>query len=102
VETPLVERFQSRLEALTVSALDIGGQAIMGEDKSADAAFLFRPLPRVPIMLLFWDDDPADGFGAAAKLLFDETVTDHLDIESIVFLSERLRQMLCGTVDDGE
>ena len=33
---------------------------------------------------------------AQAKLLFDETVTEHLDIESIVFLSERLRQLLCG------
>ena len=54
-----------------------------------------QSLPRVPVMLLFWDEDPVDGFGASAKLLFDQTVTEHLDIESIVFLSERLRQMLC-------
>jgi hypothetical protein len=26
----------------------------------------------------------------------DETVTERLDIESRVFLSERLRQLLCG------
>ena len=32
---------------------------------------------------------------ATAKLLSDESITDHLDIESILFLSERLRQMLC-------
>jgi hypothetical protein len=30
------------------------------------------------------------------KLLFDETITEHLDIESIIFLSERLRQLLRG------
>jgi hypothetical protein len=30
------------------------------------------------------------------KLLFDETIIEHLDIESIIFLSERLRQLLCG------
>ncbi len=30
-----------------------------------------------------------------AKLLFDESIIDHLDVESILFLSERLRQMLC-------
>jgi hypothetical protein len=53
----------------------------------------------VPVTLLFWDEDPVDGFGATAKLLFDETVTEHLDIESIVFLSERLRQMLCDAAD---
>jgi len=27
--------------------------------------------------------------------LSDETITEHLDIESIVFLSERLGQLLC-------
>ena len=30
-----------------------------------------------------------------AKLLFDESIIDHLDVESILFLSERLRLMLC-------
>jgi hypothetical protein len=46
-------------------------------------------------MLLFWDQDKKDGFDAGTKLLFDETITEHLDIESILFLSERLRQLLC-------
>jgi hypothetical protein len=50
----------------------------------------------LPIMLLFWDEDRSDGFDAEVKLLFDETITEHLDIESIIFLSERLRQLLCG------
>ena len=99
VETPLVDRFQGRLEALMASALSIGGEDVTGGNSSADAAFYFRPLPRVPVMLLFWDEDRVDGFGATAKLLFDETVTDHLDIESIVFLGERLRQMLCDNAD---
>ena len=43
----------------------------------------------------------ATGFGATIKLLFDETVTEHLDIESIVFMSERLRQLLCAAPDQG-
>jgi hypothetical protein len=47
-------------------------------------------------MLLFWDEDRSDGFDAEVKFLFDETITEHLDIESIIFLSERLRQLLCG------
>ena len=95
VESPLVDRFGSRLDELIVPAPGIGGIAVTGKANSADAAFRFQPLPRVPVMLLFWGEDPVDGFGASAKLLFDQTVTDHLDIESIVFLSERLRQMLC-------
>jgi hypothetical protein len=63
---------------------------------SADVALLFRPLPRIPILLLFWDQDEAERFDARVKLLFDETIVEHLDIESILFLSERLRQLLCG------
>ncbi|MCP4690513.1 MAG: DUF3786 domain-containing protein, partial [Desulfobacterales bacterium] len=56
---------------------------------------MVRPLPKVPVMVMFWDEEKEDGFEAAAKLMFDETITDHLDIESIMFLSERLRQLLC-------
>lgn len=100
VEAPLVDRFQGRLGELAESAAGIGARNDTGKQNSADAAFFFQPLPRVPVMLLFWDEDTQEGFGATAKLLFDETVTDHLDIESIVFLSERLRQMLCDATGE--
>lgn len=99
VEAPLVDRFHGRLSALVAAARIIGGTELTGKENSADAAFFFQPFSRVPVMLLFWDEDPVDGFGATTKLLFDETVTDHLDIESIVFLSERLRQMLCDAAN---
>jgi hypothetical protein len=69
---------------------------VTGELGSADAAFVFTPLPRVPVALLFWDEDPAEGFSAEVSLLFDETVLEHLDIESILFLSERLQELLCA------
>jgi hypothetical protein len=99
VASPLEERFHGRLAEFIQRAARIGGVDTTGRDNAADAAFYFRPLPRVPVMLLFWDEDLEDGFGATVKLLFDETITDHLDIESIVFLSERLRQLLCDTDD---
>jgi len=95
VEAPLVDRFHGRLAVLRKAAREIGATDVTGKGNGADAAFFIQPLPRLPVTLLFWDEDPEDGFGATAKLLFDETVTEHLDIESIVFLSERLRQMLC-------
>jgi hypothetical protein len=100
VEAPLVDRFHGHLSALVAAACAIGGTDLTGKGNSADAAFFFQPFSRVPVMLLFWDEDPVDGFGATAKLLFDETVTEHLDIESIVFLSERLRQLLCDAADE--
>lgn len=99
VEAPLVERFQGRRNELKAAAAGIGGRTVAHPQGGADVAVIFEPLPRVPVMLVFWDDDPMDGFGAAVKLLFDETVVEHLDIESIVFLGEQLRKMLCDAAD---
>ena len=101
VEAPLVDRFQRASSGIDRrSTHKIGATDMTGKENSADAAFLFHPFSRVPVMLLFWDEDPTDGFGATTKLLFDETVIEHLDIESIVFLSERLRQLLCDAADN--
>jgi len=46
-------------------------------------------------LLLFWDAVEEEGFEAQKKILFDETIKEHLDIESIVFLSEFLKDLLC-------
>lgn len=100
VEAPLVARFRGRLAALGQAARALGAKEVTGRVGSADAAFRFQPLPRIPLLLLFWEEAPADGLAAGVKLLFDATITEHLDIESILFLSERLRQLLCGEGDD--
>lgn len=93
VEAPLAEGFGGKKEALRRAAMRLGGRDLTEERRAADAVWRFAPLPRVPVMLLFWDR--ADEFEARVSLLFDETVTEHLDIESILFLSERLVQLLC-------
>ncbi|MGD2028326.1 MAG: DUF3786 domain-containing protein [Desulfobacterales bacterium] len=98
VETPLIERFSGKPNELLAAAKALGGLDVTDRINSADLAILFRPLPRIPVMLLFWDEDKIDGFEAEVKLLFDETIAEHLDIESIMFLSERLSQLLCEAV----
>jgi hypothetical protein len=95
VEEPLKEAFTGKIELLLAAAAGLGGRDMTGEVGSADAAIYFQVLPRVPVMLMFWDAEAEDGFEPEARLLFDETITEHLDIESIMFLSERLRQRLC-------
>jgi len=95
VETPLIERFKSKPDEMQAAGIQLGGIDMTEEIGSSDLSLLFRPLPRIPVMLMFWDEDRDDGFDAEVKLLFDETITEHLDIESIIFLSERLRQLLC-------
>jgi hypothetical protein len=96
IEEPLRERFSGRLSELAAAAVQIGGTDVKEETESADLAFRFHPLPRVPVLLLFWDADREGGFDAEVKLSFDETITEHLDIESILFLSEHLAKLLLG------
>ena len=96
VEEPLLARFAGKVEELRAASLAIGGTDMTGTVKSTDLAFLFKPLPKIPLMLMFWEGDQQEGLNAIVKVLFDETITQHLDIESIMFLSERLRQLLCG------
>ncbi|MGD8386263.1 MAG: DUF3786 domain-containing protein [Desulfobacteraceae bacterium] len=95
VEEPLIQRFQGRAQELLEAGKALGGEDVTGQGSEVDVALQFQALPRIPVMLLFWDDDPEEGYGARVKLLFDETIVDHLDIESIMFLSERIRQLLC-------
>lgn len=92
-EEKIAARFQGDTEALKSSSRRLGGEPLEAES-SAEAAFVFRPLPKVPFFLLFWDEDPGEGFPARAKVLFDRSVPDYLDIESLVFLAERFADAL--------
>lgn len=96
IEVPLTEKFKGKPDQLLAAAQTLGAINKTDDVHSADLAILFKPLPRIPIMLIFWDEDKNEGFEATAKLLFDETITEHLDIESIMFLSERLKQLICN------
>ena len=95
VEKPLIEKFKGKPGELLVAAKQLGGLDMTDEIRSADLSLLFNPLPRIPVMLMFWDENLDDDFEAEVKLLFDESILNHLDIESIMFLSERLKQLLC-------
>jgi hypothetical protein len=92
VEIPLKKAFASRVGALRLACGACGGKDAADLYAACDLAFTFNAFPRVPVTLLFWDEK--DEFEADAKLLFDETVLDHLDIEAIMFLSEYLCRML--------
>ena len=65
-------------------------------ESNAEVAAVIYPLPMIPFQLLFWDADLEDGFAAQVKILFDETVLDYLDIESLVFLGEKCAERLEG------
>ena len=82
-------RFSQQLAELRERAALLSAEpASLGED--ADFSAVFWPLPRVPVALLFWDADPEEDFPAQARFLFDATVSEYLDLESLLFLVEGL------------
>jgi len=90
-EQPLAKRFAGRVEHLATVCGLVGGQVTAGES-NADIACVVPVLPRLPIYLLFWDEEPDDGFESRVKVLFDRHVLDYLDIESLVFTAERMAE----------
>ncbi|MCP4673836.1 MAG: DUF3786 domain-containing protein [Desulfobacula sp.] len=92
VEEPLKKAFTSNLEKLKFVCEKSGGKDVIDQYESCDLAFYFSIFPKIPVTLLFWDQ--GGEFDADAKLLFDETIIEHLDIESIIFLSEHLCKTL--------
>lgn len=100
VEEPLADRFSGKGDRLASRAKTIGGEPAGADAPSADRAIRLTPLPRIPVLLLFWDADPEEGTEAQVRLLFDETAAEHLDVESILFLSERIAALLGGADQD--
>lgn len=98
VYAPLSECFQGKTTDLVAAALSLGGQNWSGRFGSADAVLYIPALPKVPVLVMFWDQDVEEGCAAETKFLFDQTVIEHLDIESILFLSEQIRHLLCQEI----
>ncbi len=76
-----------------IAALD--GRAVPGD--GTDLACVVPVLPCLPVKLLFWRAEHEQGatvFDARVKILFDDTATAFLDIESLVFCAERLAERL--------
>jgi len=92
-EKRLADCFTARAELLRECCRQLGGRAGKGE-QSADVGMIVPVLPRVPLYLLFWDEEPEDGFEAKVKVLFDQQVMDFLDLESLVFAAERFADRL--------
>ena len=92
-EDKIAAAFASRLEKLREILFFLKASSPPMET-NAEFHAVFYPLPKIPFLLYFWDEDQEDGFPAKVKILFDATVLCYLDIESLVFLGEKTAQRL--------
>jgi Domain of unknown function (DUF3786)/Putative Fe-S cluster len=97
LEQKLADHFAGKTLNLKGQVEQLGGEmvAVGGEDADIQAAFL--PLPRVPLLLLFWDVEAEEGFAPQASILFDSSVTTYLDLEAMLFLVEHLTERLMSS-----
>ena len=92
-EQPLAKHFSGRPVQFARVCELVGGRPAQ-EESSATLAFIIPVLPHLPHFLLFWDEEPDEGFESRVKVLFDRHVLDYLDIESLVFAAERMAEHL--------
>ena len=91
-EERIADHFSGKAELLKQHAAEIGGVLQEQPEQNCTAAFLVSALPRLPLYVLFWDEEEEDGFPAKVKVLFDKNVLAFLDIESLVFVCERMAE----------
>jgi hypothetical protein len=93
---PIAKGFGGRAHELERVAKKLGGERVT-DGHNADLAFRFHALPRVPLLLLFWDEAKDEGFDAQARVLYDEGAMEYFDLECLIFCAEKLTQRLLGS-----
>lgn len=88
----IASEFAGRGAELEAAVASVGGRP--ADPGPADRAYRIEVLPRVPILLLFWDREKE--FPARASLLLDRSALDYLDQEALVFTAEALAGRLFG------
>jgi len=77
----IANRYKDDLKAFSDACERLNGTLM----DMADRAYSFRMAPRIPAAVLFWRGD--DEFPAEAKLLFDDSIKDHLALDIIFALA---------------
>ena len=90
LERELAAHFTGQAVGLQDRAVQLGAELVAVGGEDADVQAVFQPLPRVPVLLLFWDADLEESFEAQCRFLFDASVIDYLDLEAMLFLVEHL------------
>ncbi len=67
-----------------------GGMEV-AEAFESDIAVVLHPLPKVPIMICYWQ--PEDGLASSLNVFYDETADNNLDIGALFTLGAGLTQM---------
>ncbi|RMG00697.1 MAG: DUF3786 domain-containing protein [Nitrospirae bacterium] len=93
-EEPLKELLDTDFEKTSRAMMMLGARETTSG--VADVAWIMKPLPRVPMLILYWrrnEEDPVAG-DSRVRILFDKTADRYLDVESLIFLVEGMVHLL--------
>jgi hypothetical protein len=97
LEKKLADHFAGKTAGLKQRIGELGGKMVAAGGEDADVQATFLPLPKVPLLLSFWDAEAEEGFAPQAHWLFDASVTAYLDLEAMLFLVEHLMERLMAS-----
>ena len=97
LEQKLADHFAGQAAGTQRADSQAGGRNGGGGGEDADVQAAFMPLPKVPLLLSFWDAEAEEGFAPQAHWLFDASVTHYLDLEAMLFLVEHLMERLMSS-----
>ncbi len=92
-EERLAQAFAGKAERFAQGAA-VWGREVTAEVERTDFAAEFQVLPKLAVRVLWWDEDPAEGFASQVKFLFDSRALETLDLESLLFACEQLTERL--------
>lgn len=94
-EKPISRTYAGRMQDLEKAAAKLGGRHV-DIGISSDLVMRFDALPRVPLLMMFNDED--EDFDAQCSLLFERRAQDYLDMECIAIIGMVLAEWLKANI----
>ena len=93
IEDKIARAFQGKRAALAERLSALGAVAC-AEEVQGDIVLVVHPLPKVPVLCLFWDRD--EEFPASFQFLFDGSASSYLDLEALAAMLQYIYLKLIG------
>ncbi len=85
----LVRDLKGGIEAFRQAAESLGGEPL---DEIGDAGYIFNPLPRIHVAIVYWRGD--EEFPSQARVLFEDTAANYMSTDGLAILGSQLVGMI--------
>jgi hypothetical protein len=93
IEDKIAQAFAGKRSLLGERLSGLGGVPA-ASDVAGDVALVVYPLPKLPVLCLFWDSD--EEFPASFQFLFDASASSYLDLESLAVVLQYIYLKVIG------